>query len=107
VKPLEYSKGVWHVEFGFPPSAKVFYECLQDETAQRKVLGHLREYFGEKVDFKMLLMEKKSGFMSKADLVQKEKEQILREKRENILSQPLIKEAEEIFGTKIDRIFTN
>jgi hypothetical protein len=95
------------VEFGLPPSGRVFYDYLNEEAALKRIEGYLSEYFGAKSDFIISMMATKEKFYSKAEMAQKEKDDLIRGKKEQILSHPMLKEAEGLFNTKVDKVFIN
>lgn len=107
VKPIEVKNGKISVEFGLPPSGKVFFDYLNEEATLKRIEGFLSEYFEAKIDFRLSLMAAKANFYSKAELEQKEKNDLEKAKREQILSHPMLKEAEGLFNTKVDKVFIN
>ncbi len=107
VKPIEKINGKLVVEFGLSPSGKVFYDYLNEEATLKRIEGFLKNYFGQQVEFKLTLIKNKENFLSKAEMAQKEKEELANAKREQILSHPMLKEAQGIFNTKVDKVFIN
>jgi DNA polymerase III gamma/tau subunit len=107
VKPIEVRNGKIFVEFGLPPSGKVFFDYLNEEATLKRIEGFLSDYFETKVDFRLTLMAAKANFYSKAELEQKEKNDLEKTKREQILSHPMLREAEGLFNTKVDKVFIN
>ena len=107
VRPIEVRNGKISVEFGLPPSARVFYDYLNEEATLKRIEGYLSEYFGAKSDFIITMMATKEKFYSKAEMAQKEKDDLIKGKKEQILSHPMLKEAESLFNTKVDKVFIN
>ncbi len=107
VKPIEIKNGKLSVEFGLPPSGKVFYDYLNEEATLKRIENYLRDYFKQKVEFKLSMIGSKENFYSKAEMAQKEKEDLDKTKRAQILSHPMLKEAQGLFNTKVDKIFIN
>lgn len=97
-------------EIGFPESSKIFLDYLTEKEVYNRLLGFLGEFFSlERSQIKLnlsLVMTKSSAenFKSKIDL-QLEKEEVQTRHREDSLKDhPYVKEAEEMFKTKIDKI---
>jgi DNA polymerase-3 subunit gamma/tau len=107
VRPIEVRNGKVSVEFGLPPSGRVFYDYLNEEATLKRIEGYLSEYFGVKADFIISMMATKEKFYSKAEMAQKAKDDLLKGKKEQLLSHPMLKEAESLFNTKVDKIFIN
>jgi DNA polymerase-3 subunit gamma/tau len=104
LKPIEQGDDGLIVSFGFPASSKVFFEYLQDGEIKANLVGLMKKYFGvTNVRFDTKLEEGK--FKSKADIRQQKTDDIIDEKKRVFLDQPIIKEAEAIFNTKIDKVF--
>jgi DNA polymerase-3 subunit gamma/tau len=95
------------VEFGLPKSGTVFFDYLNEEATLKRIEGYISDYFGQKAEFKLNLITNKESFHSRADLAQKEKEDLEKTKKEKILSHPMLKEAQNLFNTKIDKVFIN
>lgn len=95
------------MEFGLPPSGRVFYDYLNEEATLKRIEGYLSEYFGVKADFKISMMATKEKFYSKAEMALKAKDDLIKGKKEQLLSHPMLKEAESLFNTKVDKIFIN
>ena len=103
--PIQIINGKISVEFGVPPSGRVFFDYLNEDAVLKRIENHLSDYFEAKVDFKISMMANKENFYSKAEMAQREKSELERNKREQILSHPMIKEAQGIFNTKVDKVF--
>ncbi len=104
LKPIELGDDGLIVSFGFPPSSKVFFEYLQDNEIKANLIGFMKAYFKVgSVRFETKLEQGK--FQSKAEIIQGKEDKIIDAKKQSILDQPIIKEAEAIFNTKIDKVF--
>jgi len=104
LKPIKLGADGLIVEFGFPPSSKVFYEYLQDSEIKGNLVGFMKAFFKvDNVRFESRLEQGK--FKSKEDIRQQKTDEIIDAKKQKILDQPIIKEAEAIFNTKIDKVF--
>ena len=99
------------VELGFDFAAQVFMEYLQDKEVRERLVGYIASYFGkdaQKIELKMTLLneqqKKELQFVSRIELEnQRQRQEVVREK-EKLLSDPLIKEAEQLFNSKVDKV---
>lgn len=114
LSPVNYTGDAVAISLGFPTSAKVFFDYLNESESYNKLQEALAEFFGvdkEKVSLSLDLVEKekaekedfKSKFEIKVEAEEKEKEKKIQE----IEADPLIKHAEDIFGSQIDKILLN
>ncbi|RLA64209.1 MAG: DNA polymerase III subunit gamma/tau [Epsilonproteobacteria bacterium] len=104
IKPIELGEDGLIVYFGFPPSSKVFYEYLQDDEIKANLVNFLKIYFAvSNIKFETRLEQGK--FKSKADIRQQKTDEVIDAKKQEILNTPIIKEAEAIFNTKVDKVF--
>jgi DNA polymerase-3 subunit gamma/tau len=97
------------IEIGFADSEKVFFDYLQDTSASTKLCPFLAEYFEvspEKVNLKLTHVQQEN-FQSKAAI--KEMARIDAEKidENNILENPFVKQAQALFGAKVDKVILN
>ena len=96
------------VKIGFKASGRVFSEHLREEGVDRKLRGRLAEYLGRdpaEVSFEHGLVEGE-GFKTLADLGRERDEERERERKEEVLRDPVIRKAEEIFSGKVDMVRT-
>lgn len=99
------------VEIAFKPDASLFYEHFQSDQSVQKITTLLSEYAQvsqEKVHVQVeLLKDETQDFLSKAEIREKERLQELESKKEKFVNEPLIKKAEELFNSKLDKIKIN
>lgn len=99
------------VEIAFPETALVFKEYVDDRDVYSRIKNQLSDFFEveiEKVTFKTQLItdeEKKDiNFKTKVELDEEERMNFENEKKQKILDNPFVKEAEKLFNSKIDKI---
>lgn len=100
------------VEIGYPVSAKVFYDHMNNQETIEKVETELKRYFSvEEIDLKFELVEKEKAqetqFKSRFD-INIENENIEKANmRKEIEEDKMLKMAGSMFDTKIDKIVLN
>lgn len=111
LNPLTYSGTSVVIEIGFPEPSKVFLDYLKESEAFAKLTKQVCDFFSleeDKVTIDLELVQdedaKDSDFKSKAQIKQiAEDEEESRTKHE-MLTNPLIVQAEDIFNSKIDKV---
>lgn len=113
ISPISISENQLIVELGFPKSAKVFHDYLNEPEANHKLIGFLEEFFKverSKINFKIEIVDGQDSnieFHSKAELKAIEEDKKSKEQEDKLANNPVIKHAEKIFGSKVDRINLN
>lgn len=102
------------IHIAFPQDSAVFKEFLDDKDIYARLKNHLADFFEvdiEKLQFKaqLLTAEEKldKNFKTTVEIgdeVRRNKEE---ERRQKILNDPYVKEAEKLFNSKIDKIILN
>ena len=93
------------VSYGFSENSKLFYEHLVQEGSKEKIEVKLKDFFNVSsalIDF--VFLENKGNFKSKAEIVEEEIQNQKDEKIDNFKNHPVVKEAEKIFGSSLDKI---
>jgi DNA polymerase-3 subunit gamma/tau len=111
LNPLTYCGSSVVIEIGFPETSKVFLDYLNEPQALEKLKKQVCDFFNvdpENVSVNLELVHQEkvesSDFKSKAQLKQLAEEQEETRKKEELLSDPLIVQAQDIFNSKIDKI---
>ncbi len=97
------------ITYAFAGQSKLFYEHFVNGEGKSKIEALMKSFFlvSEAVLELTLLQDQEAQekqFQSKSDLRALEREQSLKNKRQEIQDHPVIKEAEKLFNTKVDRI---
>lgn len=105
---------VVNLRIGFSAESQVFLEYLNDREVSDKLIKNIASYFSREVDkihLRLELIDNKTkesmNFMSMAQLAEKSQEEIRQEKIISMSNHPLIKEAERMFGSKLDKVVLN
>jgi DNA polymerase-3 subunit gamma/tau len=91
--------------YGFSEKSKVFYDHLTQEGTKDKLQDMMRVFF--KVDHATIdfeYIDKNQGFQSKAEIIEKKDKDTKEEKLSEFKNHPIIKEAEKIFGSTLDKV---
>lgn len=111
ISPLSYNGESVVIEIGFPESSGVFLEYLKEADSFSKLEQQVSSFFNvekEKINLQLEMVREEvaieSDFKSKAQIKQHEEEQVELAKKEELLSNPLIQQAEDIFNSKIDKV---
>lgn len=99
------------IQVAFPEEASVIKEYIDERDVYAKLKNHLADFFEidiEKINFRTMLLsneeKKDKGFKTKAELDEEARNNIVEERRQRILNDPFVKEAEKLFNSKIDKI---
>jgi DNA polymerase-3 subunit gamma/tau len=102
------------IQIAFPEDASVFKEYLEERDIYARLKNHLADFFEldiDKINFRMQLLtaeeKKDKNFKTKVEIDDELKSNIAEEKRQKILNDPYVKEAEKLFNSKIDKIILN
>lgn len=99
------------IEVAFPEDAAVFKEFLDERETYAKLKNHLADFFElgiEKINFRTRVLtpdeKRDKNFKTKVELDDEAKANFEEVRRQKILNDPYIKEAEKLFNSKIDKI---
>lgn len=99
------------IVIGFPEKDTMPREYLQDAEVMTKFRGKVAEHFGVKADktfIKLVAVDEEEagriGFVSLGERETKKQQNQVKEKREKLLNDPYVKEAEKLFGAKVDKV---
>lgn len=107
LSPLRLENGNLYIELGFGFSGQVFFDYLNEAEVFQKVLTNLSEYFEvDKNNIKLELVQvsSKEDFVSQADIREQKAQTSMQDRIEEFKSNPLLKEAEKIFNSKVDKV---
>ncbi|MBT3983089.1 MAG: DNA polymerase III subunit gamma/tau [Bacteriovoracaceae bacterium] len=106
--------GMIHIELGFPPESKIFYDYLVDANTTKRLVSEISQYFEEEqanVNLVFTLLDEKerekTGFLSKVEVEDKKRDELTQIKREEFLANQFVKEAQTLFDSKVDKIIVN
>ncbi len=107
LSPLSLENENLSIELGFGFSGQVFMDYLNEPEVFQKVLNNLSEYFG--VDKKNIRLElkqvsAKEDFVTQAEIREQKAQITIQDRMEEFKSNPLLKEAEKIFNSKVDKV---
>ncbi len=99
------------ITVGFPEDAEVFKEFLEEKEVYARLKNHLADFFEvdiDKIQFRASVLtteeKKDTNFKSKVEIDDEIKSKQEEEKKQKILNDPYVKEAEKLFNSKIDKI---
>ncbi len=99
------------IQIAFPEDAGVFKEYLDEKDIHSRLKKHLADFFETDIDklqfrTRILSAEEKldKNFKTKIEVDEEETRRIEEERRQSILNDPFVKEAEKLFNVKIDKI---
>lgn len=99
------------VSIAFPEDAAVFKEYVDEKDVYARLKNHLADFFEtdiEKIQFRTQLLSHEEkldkNFRTKVEIDDEIKVNIEEERRQKILNNPYVKEAEKLFNSKIDKI---
>lgn len=99
------------IQVAFPEEAAVFKEYIEEREIYARLKNHLADFFEidiEKINFKTQLLsqeeKKDKNFKTKVEIDDEIRSNKVEERRQKILNDPFVKEAEKLFNAKIDKI---
>lgn len=114
IGPLGKVSENYLVSIGYNEEAKIFFDYISAPENRRNLINYLAEFFNSdesaiNLNLKFLSQEEsqKLNFMSHSELAHKIEENIVEDKKNSILNNPYIKEAEKLFNAKISDVIVN
>jgi DNA polymerase-3 subunit gamma/tau len=111
ISDLTFNSEVLTIILGFGEEAAVFKEFLEKKEIYQKLLISMGRFFNKKIEninFQIQLLsnhqKEQNQFRSVIEIEQEIKSNQLEERKQKILNDPYIKEAEKVFNSKIDKI---
>jgi DNA polymerase-3 subunit gamma/tau len=99
------------IQVAFPEDAAAIKEYVDEKEIYAKVKNHLADFFEtdiEKIQFRTTLLtyeeKKDKNFRTKLEIDDEARNSRIEERRQKILNDPFVKEAEKLFNSKIDKI---
>jgi DNA polymerase-3 subunit gamma/tau len=99
------------IQVAFPEDAAVFQEYLEEKDIYARLKNHLADFFEidiDKIQFRTQLIsaeeKKDKNFRTKVEIDDEARTTREEERRQKILNDPFVKEAEKLFNSKIDKI---
>lgn len=106
-KPIKLTSESLFIELGFSFSGLVFLDYLKEPEVYQKLINNLSEYFKmkkENIRIELIEVKEEQDFVSKADIKRMEAEITEQDKIQAFKNNPLLKEAEKIFNSKVDKV---
>ncbi|AUN96570.1 DNA polymerase III, subunit gamma and tau [Bacteriovorax stolpii] len=107
LNPLRLENGYLNIELGFGFSGQVFMDYLNEPEVFQKVLNHLSEYFEvetNNIKLELVQVTQKEDFVTQAEIREQKAQMTMQDRVEEFKSNPLLKEAEKIFNSKVDKV---
>jgi DNA polymerase-3 subunit gamma/tau len=105
--PVRLENGQLYVELGFGYSGQVFMDYLNEPEMFQKVVNNLSEYFGvdkNNVHLELRQALPKDEFVSQAEIREQKAQVTMQDRVDEFKSNPLLKEAEKLFNSKVDKV---
>ena len=109
LEPIKVQNSRISIRLGLPHNGAIFFNYLQDKNIYDKLCANLSSVFNcrrENLDLQLKLLSKKEqeqlSFVSISEIAKKKKKMQMDEKKKNLMDDPLLKQAERIFNSKID-----
>ncbi len=102
------------IQLGFTKSSQVFLDYLKEKDVFNRLEFKVAEFFGysqEDISLALTLIDEdfknRQNFQSKADIARDAEKKTHEEEKNSIVNNPFVKEAEELFKTKVDQVRVN
>ncbi|NOT79405.1 MAG: DNA polymerase III subunit gamma/tau [Bacteriovoracaceae bacterium] len=105
--PLKLESDRLTLELGFSFAGQVFMDYLNEPEVFQKLLNNLSDYFEiekSKINLSLTQVTSADDFVSQADIREKKAQVSMHDRVEEFKSNPLLKEAEKIFNSKVDKV---
>jgi DNA polymerase-3 subunit gamma/tau len=114
IEELNFESSQFVIKVAFPEDAAVFKDYLDEKEIYARLKNHLADFFEmdiESLQFKTQLLsheeKKDKNFKTKVELGDEARKNKEEERKQKILNDPYVKEAEKLFNSKIDKIILN
>jgi DNA polymerase III subunit gamma/tau len=114
LEEIDFSVSPLTITIAFPEAAAVFKEYLEEKDISARLRSVMSDFFGVEFDkllFRTRLLsseeKKDKNFRTTVEIDEERIANLAEEKRQNILNNPFVKEAEKLFNSKIDKIVLN
>ncbi|MBC7715157.1 MAG: DNA polymerase III subunit gamma/tau [Rhizobacter sp.] len=107
IVPLRLENGYLNIELGFGYSGQVFMDYLNEQENFNKLVNNLSEYFEvDKTNIKLELvsMAATEDFVSQSEIREQAAKVTMNDRVEEFKNNPLLREAEKIFNSKVDKV---
>lgn len=107
IAPLRLENGQLDVELGFGYSGQVFMDYLNEPEMFDKLLNNLSDYFEvdkKNIKLKLISVSANDEFVSQSDIREQKAQVTMSDRVEEFKNNPLLREAEKIFNTKVDKV---
>ena len=107
IAPLRLENGHLNIELGFGYSGQVFMDYLNEQENFNKLLNNLSEYFEvDKANIKLELVSvsPNADFVSQSEIREQKAQVTIDDRVAEFKSNPLLREAEKIFNSKVDKV---
>ena len=107
IAPLRLENGQLDVELGFGYSGQVFMDYLNEPEMFDKLLNNLSDYFEvdkKNIKLKLISVSPNDEFVSQSDIREQKAQVTMSDRVEEFKNNPLLREAEKIFNTKVDKV---
>lgn len=108
---LDSQSSLLSIHVAFPEDSAVFKEYIDEREVYSRLKNHLADFFEmdiEKINFKTQLIshdeKKDKNFKTKIEQDEEARNKFEEDRRQKILNDPFVKEAEKLFSSKIDKI---
>lgn len=107
IAPLKLENGNLNVELGFGYSGQVFMDYLNEQENFNKLLNNLSEYFEidkKNINLQLVSVAPNEDFVSQSEIREQAAQVTMQDRVEEFKSNPLLREAEKIFNSKVDKV---
>ena len=107
LSPVVLNNGHLAIELGFGFAGQVFMDYLNEPEVYQKVLNNLSEYFNieqKNIKFELKQVTGKEDFVTQAEIRENQANANLKDRVDEFKNNPLLKKAEELFNSKVDKV---
>ncbi len=111
---IDFNSRPLSIDIAFPEDAAVFKEYLEEKDVSERLKNHLADFYNldvREIKFRTKIISHQDkadkNFKTKLEIEDEQKNLKYEEKRQKILNNPFVHEAQKLFNSKIDKIVLN
>ena len=111
LSPIEVSDSEVKIELGIPEHEKIMFDHMEEIKAKLNIINLLEQAFNKKITLNMTLLDqeeiKSMEFKTKVEIIEEAEEKKIESLKDDLINNDMVKKAEKLFNTKVDKIILN
>jgi DNA polymerase III subunit gamma/tau len=111
LSPIKVSDHDVRIELGIPQHEKIMFDHMQEDKSKLNITNLLEQAFKKKIYLNMTLLDEKEiksmEFKTKVEIIEEAEEKKIEAMKNDLINNEMVKKAEKLFNTKVDRVILN